>query len=100
MLQTRITNMLGKNVGLTNVVQIMLFHRILPCQRWTSPMWEFNLEGPRTVKHFFGLKLEEMRKLFFGQKVECPDTTEDAGLSCNRLDAQVSNLDTGHLVLS
>ena len=63
-------------------------------------MWEFNPEGPRTVKHFFGLRLEEMCKLFFGQKVECPDTTEDAGLSCNRLDTQVSNLDTGHLVLS
>ena len=30
-LQMRITNMLGKNVGLTNVVQIMLFRRILPC---------------------------------------------------------------------
>ena len=53
-------------------------------------MWEFNPEGPRTVKHFFSLKLEEMCKLFFGQRVECPDTTEYAGLSCNRLDAQVT----------
>ena len=62
-------------------------------------MWEFNPEGPRNVKHFFGLKLEEMCKLFFGQKVVCPDTTEDAGLSCNRLDTQVSSLDTGRPVL-
>ena len=30
-LQTRITNVLGKNVGLSNVFQIMLFCRILPC---------------------------------------------------------------------
>ena len=29
---------------------------------------------------------------------KCPDTTEDAGLSCNRLVAQVSNLKTGHFV--
>ena len=53
-------------------------------------MWEFNPEGPQTVKHFFGLMPEEMCKLFFGQKVVCPDTTEDAGLSCNRLDTQVA----------
>ena len=51
------------------------------------------------MKHFFGLKLEGMCKLFFGPKVECLDTTEDAGLTCNRLDTQVSSLDMGHLVL-
>ena len=37
MLQKRITNALGKNVGLTNVVQIMLFRRILPCQHRAPP---------------------------------------------------------------
>ena len=51
------------------------------------------------MKHFFGLKPEEMCKLFFGQRVVCPDTIEYAGLSCNRLDTQVSSLDIGHLVL-
>ena len=30
-LQMCITNVLGKNVGLTNVIQIMLFRRIHPC---------------------------------------------------------------------
>ena len=80
-------------------MQVMLIRRMLPCQRRPLRMWEFNPEGPRTVKHFFGLKLEEMCKLFFGWKVACPDTTEDAGLSCNRLDTQVSSLDTGHPVL-
>ena len=80
-------------------MQVMLIRWMLPCQRQPLRMWEFNPEVPQTVKHFFGLKLEGMCKLFFGQKVECPDTTEDAGLSCNRLDTQVSNLDTGHFVL-
>ena len=61
-------------------------------------MWEFNPEGPWTIKHFFGLKLEGMCKLFFGPQVKCPDIIEDAGLSCNRLDAQVSNLKAGHFV--
>ena len=62
-------------------------------------MWEFNPEGPQTVKHFSGLKLEGMCKLFFGPKVKCPDVAVDAGLSCNRPDTQVSNFDAGHLVL-
>ena len=80
-------------------MQVMLIRRMLSCQRPPLRMWEFNLEGPQTVKDLFGLKLEGMCKLFFGPKVECPDITKDVGLSCNRLDTQVSNLDTGHLVL-
>ena len=80
-------------------MQVMLIRRMLPCQRRPLRMWEFNPEGPQTVKYFFGLKLEGMCKLFFGPKVDCPDTIEDAGLSCNRLDTQVSSLDTGHPVL-
>ena len=72
-------------------MQVMLIRRMLPCQRRPLWMWEFNPEGPRTVNHFFGLKLEEMCKLFFGRKVTCLDTTEEAGLSCNRLDTRVSS---------
>ena len=79
-------------------MQLMLTRRMLPFQRRPLRMWEFNPEGPQTVKHFFGLKLEEMCKLFFRRKVMCPDTTEDAGLSCNRLDTQVSNPETEHFV--
>ena len=62
-------------------------------------MWEFNPEGPQTIQHFLGMTLEEMYKLFFRPQIECPDTTEDAGLSYNLLDTQVRKLDTGHLVL-
>ena len=76
----------------------MLVRRVLPCQRWPLRMWEFNPEGPRTILHFFGLTLKGMCKLFFGPQVKCPDTAEDAGLSCNRLDAQVSNLKAGHFI--
>ena len=59
-------------------------------------MWEFNTKGPRTILHFFGLTLEGMCKLFFGPQVKCPDTTEDAVLSCNHPDTQVSNPETKH----
>ena len=37
----------------------------------------------------------EMYRLFFGSQDICPDSTEDAGLSCNRPDTQVSNLVPG-----
>ena len=76
----------------------MLIRRMLPCKRRPLRMWEFNPECPRTIKHFFGLKLEGMCKLFFGPQVKCPVTIEDAGLSCNRLDAQVSNLKAGRFI--
>ena len=33
----------------------------------------------------------EMYKLFFGSQAMCPDSSEDAGLSCNRPDTQVSS---------
>ena len=98
-LRNCIWELLERDINLVGVMQVMLIRRMLSCQHRPLQMWEFNPEGLRTVKHFFGLKLEGMCKLFFGPKVECPDTTEDAGLSCNRLDTQVSSLDTGHLVL-
>ena len=92
-LQSRIRELLERDINLVSIMQVMLIRRMLPCQRRPLWMWEFNSEGPWTVKHFFGLKRKGMCKLFFGPKVECPDTTEDAGLSCNRLDTQVSSLD-------
>ena len=42
----------------------------------------------------------EMYKLFFGPQVVCPDSTEDAGLSCNRPDTQVSSPVPGHTIRS
>ena len=42
----------------------------------------------------------EMYKLFFGPQVVCPDSTEDAGLSCNHPDTQVSSPVPGHTIHS
>ena len=97
-LQNRIRELLERGINLVSIMQVMLIRRMLSCQRRPLRMWEFNPDGPRTVKQFFGLTLEEMCKLFFGQKVECPDTTEDAGLSCNRPNTQVSNQETEHFI--
>ena len=73
------------------VMQVMLVRRVQACKRRPLRMWEFNPEGPQYIQHFLGMTLEEMYKSFFGPQIECPDTIEDVGLSCNRPAAQVSN---------
>ena len=97
-LQSRIRDLLKRDVSLVKVMQVMLVRRVLPCQRRSLRMWNFNPEGPQTIQHFFGLTLEGMYRLFFGSRIKCPDTTEDAGLNCNRPDTQVSNSATEHVV--
>ena len=76
----------------------MLIRRLLPCKRRPLRLWEFNSEGPRALQHFMGTKPVEMYKLFFGPQEVCPNLTEDAGLSCNRPDTQVSSPVTGHII--
>ena len=80
------------------MVQVMLIRRLLPCKRRPLHLWEFNPEGPRALQHFMGLTPAEMYKLFFGSQEMRPDLTEDAGLSCNRPDTQVSSPVSGHIV--
>ena len=46
----------------------------------------------------YGATPVEMYKLFFGPQVACPELTEDAGLSCNRPDTQVSSSESGRSV--
>jgi len=80
------------------VVQVMLVHRVQPCKRRPLRLWEFNPEGPRAIQNFLGLTHEEMYQSFFGLQIECPDTSEDVGLSSNRTAAQVSNPLAEHTV--
>ena len=97
-LQSRIRDLLERDVSLVTVMQVMLVRRVPPCKRRPLRMWEFNPEGPRTIQHFFGVTLEEMYRSFFGSQIECPDTSEDAGLNCIRPDTQVSNSVAEHVV--
>ena len=80
------------------MAQVMLIRRLLPCKRGPLRLWEFNPEGPRALQHFMGLTPVEMYKLFFGLQETHPELTEDAGLSCNRPDTQVSSPVSGHIV--
>ena len=98
MLQSRIRELLERDISLVKIIQVMLVRWALPCKCRPLRMWEFNPEGPRTIQHFFGMTPEGMYKLFFGPRIKCPDTTEDAGLSCNRPDTQVSDRETEHFV--
>ena len=89
-LQSRIWSHTEKGIDLVNVIQIMLVRRILPCQRRPLHMWEFNPEGRRTLQHFFGATHEGMWKLYFREREQWPDTTEDVGLDRNHPDTSVS----------
>ena len=48
-LQTRIQSMVDKNIKLVNVIQVMLFRRILRCQSRTCNLWEFDLAKHQTL---------------------------------------------------
>ena len=72
----------------------MLVRQAQPCKRRPLRLWEFNPEGPRAIQNFLGLTHEEMYKSFFGPQVECPEITEDVGLSSNRAAEQVRHLST------
>ena len=91
LLQGRIQDLLEREITLGVVAQVMLICRILPCRRRPLRLWEFNPEGPPALQHFMGVTPVEMYKLFFGSQAICPDLTEDAGLSCNRPNTQVSS---------
>ena len=52
-LQKCIRNMIGKKLKLVNIVQVMLFRWILPCQRWAFNLWEFDPAQHQTLRELF-----------------------------------------------
>lgn len=65
---------------LTNVVQVMLNRRLLPCQLRASPMWAYKPEDPITVQYFYGTTHENLWKVLFKPHMEWPAKAEDIGL--------------------
>ena len=98
LLQGRIRDLQTREVDMVVVMQVMLIRRLPPCKRRPLRLWEFNPEGPWTLQHFMGMTPLEMYKLFFGSQEARPELTEDAGLSCNRPDTQVSSPVSGHTI--
>jgi hypothetical protein len=70
-LQKRITSMIETNIKLTNVVQVMLRRRLLPCQHRASPMWAYQPEDPDTVRQFFRTTHEKLWKVLFKPQESC-----------------------------
>ena len=89
-LQTCIQNMIERKIKLVNVVQVMLVRWVLPCQRRTCNLWEFEPAKHQTLLEFFGTTHEEIWKVLFKAGEAPPPTTEDRGLSLKRQPNPVS----------
>ncbi len=64
-LQTCVQNLADKKVKLVNVVQVMLFRRILPCQRRAFSLWEFDTAQHQTLSRLFDTKHGDAWKVLF-----------------------------------
>ena len=80
-LQKCIQNMASKKLKLVNIVQVMLFCRILRCQHRAFNLWEFDPAQHQTLSELFDTTHKDVwRVLFKGAEVP-PSLTEDRGLS-------------------
>ena len=78
-LQTRVQSMIAKNVKLVDVIQVMLVRRILPCQRRSRPLWEFNPKKHHTLVRLFETTHEDAWKLLFKGNEKPLVTDSDRG---------------------
>ena len=87
-----IRNMISKKLKLVNIVQVMLFHRILPCQQRAFNLWEFDPAQHQTLHELFDTAHKDVwRVLFKGAEVP-PSLTEDRGLSAKHLANPVNSV--------
>ena len=94
-LQKCIRNMTSKKLKLVNIVQVLLFRRILLCQQRAFNLWEFDPARRQTLRELFDTTHKNVwRVLFKGAEVP-PSLTEDRGLSAKRPANPVSSV---HLV--
>ena len=91
-LQTCIRSLVDKPVRLINVIQVMLVRRILPCQRRSFNMWEFDPAEHQTLHELFNMTHKDVWKVLFMTGEVPPPTSEDRGLSAKRLANPVSPL--------
>ena len=89
-LQTCIKDLIGRKVKLVTVVQVMLFRRILPCQRRAFNLWEFGLAQHQTLSRLFDTKHEDAWKVLFKSSEVSPPVTEDRGFCTKRQASAVS----------
>ena len=90
-LQTCIKDLIGRKVKLVTIVQVMLFRWILPCQRRTFSLWEFDPAQHQTLSRLFDTKHEDAWKVLFKSSEVSPPVTEDRGF-CAKQQASVVSL--------
>ena len=65
--------MMSKKIKLVNMVQVMLFRRILPCQQRVFNLWEFDPAKHQTLRELYGTMHEDVwRVLFKGPRYLLP----------------------------
>ena len=57
--------MIGKKLKLVNIVQVMLFCRILLCQQRAFNLWEFDPAQHQTLREFFDMMHKDVWKVLF-----------------------------------
>ena len=67
-----------------NIVQVMLFRRILPCQQRVFNLWEFDPAQHQTLRELFDMTHKDVWKVLFKGTEVPPSVTEDRGLSAKR----------------
>ena len=91
-LETCIRSMREKKIKLVNVVQVMLTHRILPCQRQAFDTWAFDPAEYQMLLELFDTTHKEIWKVLFKTGEVPPPLSKDRGLSATRLASPVSLL--------
>ena len=81
---------MNKKVKLVNVIQAMLFRRILPCQQRAFNLWEFDPAQHQYLNRLFDTTHEDAWKVLFKGAEAPPPTTEDRGLCVKRQASAVS----------
>ena len=91
-LQKCILNMISKKHKLVNIVQVMLFRRILPFQQLAFNLWEFDPAQHQTLRELFDMTHKDVWKVLFKGAEVPPSLTEDRGLSAKHLAHSVSSI--------
>ena len=89
-LQTCVKKLVIKNLKLVNVVQVMLIHRILPCQQRAFKLWEFDPAQHQALSGLFDTTYEDAWKVLFKGAEAPASATEDRGFISRRRANEVS----------
>ena len=83
---------MNKKLKHVNVIQVMLVHRILPCQQRDFNLWEFNPAQHQTLSGLFDTMYKDAWRVLF-KGAEAPSSaTEDRGFSSQRPADEVSHV--------